>query len=68
MLVLLNNSQKTAKMLEHAKSTLDDRYTLVEHVIDASLIRWAHVERSFDKSVRVYTRYENVERMLLIRY
>ena len=60
--------KQTAKTLKHAKSTLDDRYTLVEHVIDASHTRWAHVECPFDKSVRVHTRYERVGRTLLIRY
>ena len=55
-------------MLKHAKSTLEDRNTLIENVIDASHTRWAHVERSFDKSVRVHARYENVGRTLLMRY
>ena len=52
---------------KHAKSTLDDRWTLVEHVI-RSYTHWAHVERSFDNSVRINTRYENVGRKLLMRY
>ena len=63
-----DNSQQTVKTLKHAKSTLDDRYTLVEHVSDMSHTRWALVERTFDKSVRVQTRYENIGKTLLIRY
>ena len=59
--------KEIAITLKHAKSTLDDRYTLVENVIEASHTRWAHVERSFDKSVRVHTRYENVGSTLPIR-
>ena len=65
--IIPNRLQKT---LEHAKSTLDDRYTLVEHVIDASHIRWAHFERSFDgtRSHTLWKRWENATHTVLTRW